>query len=170
MIICFHWLNSTHLNYPFLCRLTQLCLRLVPRREFSRLMMMKRTFGKKKRSTLQHKPSPVTGRYTALIVGALCIMFSEFLSLLLLMQMFCLFLGLVVHSHPRAQQLVRLLIGQQLLAQGPLSKSQTQILRRRRILKMNWILSQAWPKAMQPRVRNICFSFAVTVLHFVQET
>lgn len=49
-----------------LYRLIQLCLRPVPRRGSNPLMMMRRrrrkTFGRRKRSVLQHKQSPVRGQ------------------------------------------------------------------------------------------------------------
>ena len=43
-------------------RPTQLCLRPAPKRRSSRLMMTKRTSGRRRRLTMQHKPSLATGR------------------------------------------------------------------------------------------------------------
>lgn len=54
--------------------------------------------------------------------------------------MFCLIQGLAGHGQPRAKQLIKLLIRQQLLALRSPTEQQTQTLRER-ILKMTWILS-----------------------------
>lgn len=61
------------------CRVTQLCLRPVPKRGFSPLMMMKRTSGRRKRLTMQHKPSPETGRLASSSKDAVVIIFWSYL-------------------------------------------------------------------------------------------
>lgn len=68
---------------------------------------------------------------------------------------FCFIQDLVDHSHPRAKQPVSQVIRQQLLAVRPLTEQPTLTLRKERILKMTWILSQAWARPRQQRVRNV---------------
>lgn len=142
-------LNFAHLSYPPVsCRQTRLCLRLVPRRGFSPLMMMKRTSGRRKKSTMQHKPSLGTGRQTSNNADDLYISIKH-------TKMFCLLQGLVGHSPPRVMQPVRTVIGQRFLALRFLTQQQTLIQKKEKSPKISWIHSQARARLRQQRVRYV---------------
>lgn len=121
---------------------------------------MKRTSGRRKRSTMQHKPNLETGLCSA--IGPETVNMILWCGLLVMgvvlecaSHVFFLCAGLVGHSHPKAKQQARPVRGQQVLALRHLKRQQTQIQRRGGSLKMTWILSQARARLRRHRVRYI---------------
>lgn len=66
--------------------------------------------------------------------------------------MSCVIKGLVDCKHSRVKQLVKLVINQQLLALRHLTQQRPLILRKKRILRMTWILSYVQTRLMQQSV------------------
>lgn len=140
-----------------LYRLIQLCLRPVPRRGSNPLMMRRRrkTYGRRKRSVLQRKQSPVRGQTHAInkleLLDFVCSIKQDTVGWFFFLSQLHFFVkylileknvkGLVDHGHPIAKQPAIYMISQQLVAPRALTEQQTLILKRRKIPKLTWILS-----------------------------